>query len=246
MVLLAAVAIALAASPGWPQTSIPVPRVTFDFGSAKEPTEVALPLKILLGLVLVSLAPAIVMTLTSFTRIIIILSFLRTALGTHQAPPTPVLVGFALFLTMFVMFPTWRAIDETAVQPYVSGAISFDEALRKGIIPLRDFMLRQTREKDLALFLELGQAQWPQRPEQIPVHILIPSFVISELKAAFQIGFVLYIPFLVIDLVVASTLMSVGMLMLPPVMISLPFKILLFVMVDGWHLLTRSIVMSFL
>ncbi|MGI5817249.1 MAG: flagellar type III secretion system pore protein FliP [Armatimonadota bacterium] len=213
--------------------------------TSDQPEQIVLTLRILLGLTVLSLAPALLMTLTSFTRIVIVLSFLRTALGTQQTPPNTVLVGLALFLTLFVMHPVFDAINEEGVRPYLEGEIGYESALDRAALPLRSFMLAQTREKDLALFYEISDHARPARPEDVPFHILMPGFVISELKSAFQIGFVLFVPFLVIDLVVASALMSMGMLMVPPVMISLPVKILLFVMVDGWYLLTQSVVLSF-
>ncbi len=225
--------------------TIPFPRISFEIGSAERPEEVAQSLQILLIITLLSLAPAILMMLTSFTRVIVVLSFMRSALATQQMPPNQVLVGLALFLTFFIMAPTWQAVNREAVQPYMKGEITQQEALKKGMEPIREFLFKQTREKDLALFVSLAQIPRPRNYQDIPNYVLIPAFTISELKTAFQIGFVLYIPFLVIDMIVASTLMSMGMLMLPPMMISLPFKILLFIMVDGWHLLVRSLVMSF-
>lgn len=225
--------------------SVPIPHISFNIDSASTPAEVAQSLQILLILTLLSLAPAILIMVTSFSRIIVVLSFLRSALGTQQMPPNQVLIGMALFLTFFIMAPTWQKINNEALQPYLKGQISQQEAFQKGMEPLRTFMFKQTREKDLALFVSLAQIARPRNYSDIPNYVLIPAFIISELKTAFQIGFVLYIPFLVIDMIVASTLMSMGMLMLPPVMISLPFKILLFVMVDGWHLLVRSLIMSF-
>ncbi len=237
-------AIALTALPGTAHAQPPLPAVPAEWVS-DDPQQIVMTLRIIIGLALLSMAPALLMTLTSFTRIIIILSFLRSALGTQQTPPNGVLVGFALMLTFFVMQPVLGSINEDAVQPYLAGEIGYEQALETGVAPLREFMLRQTREKDLALFFELGKLGRPASPEDVPFHVLMPGFLISELKSAFQIGFVLFVPFLVIDLVVASALMSMGMLMVPPVMISLPVKILLFVMVDGWHLITRSVVLSF-
>lgn len=201
-------------------------------------------LQILAALTVLSLAPAILVMLTSFTRIVVVLSFVRTALSTPQVPPNQVLVGLALFLTFFTMYPTWQQIYGQAIGPYLEGRISQQEALRRGELPLRDFMFRNTREKDLELFVSMSGTPRPERREQVPTWVLIPAFVISELKTAFQIGFVIFVPFLVIDMIVASTLMSMGMLMLPPVMISLPFKVLLFVMVDGWHLIARALLTS--
>lgn len=213
--------------------------------TSDDPEQIVLTLRILLGLAVISLAPALLMTLTAFTRIIIVLSFLRSALGTQQTPPNLVLVGLALFLTIFVMQPVWVQVDEQALQPYMAGAMSYQEAVQTAAVPLRAFMLKQTRERDLLLFIRLAGLPRPHCPDDIPMRVLLPAFAISELKSAFQLGFVLYIPFIVLDLVVASALMSMGMLMLPPVMVSLPLKVLLFVMIDGWHLIARSLVLSF-
>ncbi len=201
---------------------------------------------ILAVLTVLSLAPAILILTTSFTRIVIVFSFLRTGLGTQQTPPNQVLIGLALLLTFFVMAPTWGEVNEVAIAPYTAGELTAQEAIFKIQGPVKDFMLRQTREKDLALFIELGQEQErPYSPEDVSLIQVVPAFAISELKTAFEMGFILFLPFLVIDMVVASTLMSMGMLMLPPVLISLPFKLLLFVLVDGWGLITRSLVRSF-
>jgi flagellar biosynthetic protein FliP len=213
--------------------------------SPDHPQELAAALKLLLGLSVLSLAPALLIMLTSFTRIIIVFSFLRTALGTQQTPPNAILVGLALFLTFSIMYPTGQQIDQQALQPYLSGKLRYDLAVDKAVVPLRQFLLRQTREKDLGLFVTLSRVPRPRTEADIPMRVLIPAFIISELRSGFQIGFVLFIPFVVIDLIVSSVLMSMGMMMLPPVMISLPIKILLFVMVDGWHLITKSIVLSF-
>ncbi len=246
LVGIAGLMLLAAAGPVVAQNELPsLPRLPAEWGPAEEPAEVALTLRIILGLAIISLAPALLMMVTSFTRIIIILGFLRSALGTQQTPPNSVLVGLALFLTLFVMYPVYSEINQQAFQPFTKGTISYQKALAVGSQPLHQFMLKQTRDRDLVLFVRLGGLEKPPAREEIPFRILIPSFMISELKTAFQVGFVLYIPFLVIDMVVASGLMSMGMLMVPPVMISLPFKILLFVMVDGWHLIARSIVMSF-
>jgi len=233
----------VAAGVGWAQPPA-VPTLPESW-TGDQPDQIVLTLRILIGLAVLSLAPALLMTLTSFTRIVIVLSFLRSALGTQQTPPNAVLVGFALLLTFFVMHPVFDAINRDGVQPYLQGEIGYEEALEAGAGPLREFMLRQTREKDLALLIEIGGLDRPRSPRDVPFYVLMPGFVISEMKSAFQIGFVLFVPFLVIDLVVASALMSMGMLMVPPVMISLPVKILLFVMVDGWHLVTKSVVLSF-
>ena len=202
-------------------------------------------LQLLLMLSLLSLAPAFVMLMTSFTRIVVVLAFLRNAMATQNIPPNQVLIGLALFMTFFVMHPTLNQVYAEAIQPYLAEEITQEEALTVGSAPLRDIMFAHTREKDLALFVNIGGGEPPGSPEDIPMHILVPSFVISELKTAFQMGFILFIPFLVIDMVVASTLMSMGMFMLPPVIVSMPFKILLFVLVDGWHLVVKSLLESF-
>ncbi|MGO0121707.1 flagellar type III secretion system pore protein FliP [Desulfothermobacter acidiphilus] len=209
------------------------------------PVQVVDVVKILLLLTILSLVPAILILMTSFTRIVIVLSLLRNALGTHQAPPNQVLVGLALFLTVFIMAPVYERINREAIQPYLANQITRQEAEVRGLAPVKEFMLRQVREKDLALFVNLAHIPQPVDREAIPLRVLIPAFLISELKTAFAMGFLLYLPFLVIDMVVASVLMSMGMFMLPPVMISLPFKLLLFVLVDGWYLVVKSLVESF-
>jgi flagellar biosynthetic protein FliP len=200
----------------------------------------------ILGLLtLLTVAPSILVMMTGFTRILIVLSFVRNALGTQQMPPNQVLVGFALFLSLFVMAPTLRQIDHTALQPYLAHKLEAKPALLKAEIPIKRFMLKQTRASDLALFLKLAHQEAPSSRDKVPLTTLVPAFMISELKTAFEIGFLVYVPFLIIDLVISSTLMSMGMMMLPPVLISLPFKILLFVLVDGWALLTQSLVAGF-
>lgn len=207
--------------------------------------DVSTTLQLLLLLTILSLAPAILIMLTSFTRIIIVLSFVRTGLGTQSMPPNQVLVGLALFLTFFVMSPVLTEINDTALQPYLEKEITQQEALDRAASPMKEFMAKHTREKDLALFYSYQGLDKPSSVEEIPLTSLIPAFAISELKTAFQIGFIIFIPFLIIDMVVASTLMAMGMMMLPPVMISLPFKILLFILVDGWNLIVESLLMSF-
>lgn len=201
--------------------------------------------QLLLIITVLSLAPAILVLMTSFTRIVVVLSFLRNALGTQQLPPTQVIIGLSLFLTYFVMMPTFSQINANALQPYLANEITREEALSGAESPLREFMFKQTREKDLELFVSMAKIDRPHTYSDIPTHVLIPSFVVSELKTAFQIGFAIFIPFMIIDMIVASTLMSMGMMMMPPMMISLPFKILLFVLVDGWSLVVQSVVMSF-
>lgn len=193
----------------------------------------------------VALIPALLFTVTAFTRIIVVLGFIRTGLGTPTAPPNQVLVGIALFLTIFVMAPTFKEIKATAVDPLMEKKITQVQALERAEQPLREFMFQQTRDRDIALFMKLGDLEAPKTRRDVPTYVLIPAFIISELKTAFQIGFLIFLPFLIIDLVIASTLMSMGMVMLPPVFISLPFKILLFVLVDGWNLVTQSLVESF-
>ncbi len=193
----------------------------------------------------ISLVPALLFTVTGFTRILIVLGFIRSGLGTPTAPPNQVLVGIALFLTIFVMAPTFNVINKDAIQPLRANKISQETALKRAETPMREFMFDQTRAKDIALFAKLGKLDKPETRADIPTYVLIPAFTISELKTAFQIGFLIFLPFLVIDLVVSATLMSMGMVMLPPVFISLPFKILLFVLVDGWNLITQSLVQSF-
>ena len=193
----------------------------------------------------ITLVPALLFTVTGFTRILIVLGFIRTGLGTPTAPPNQVLVGIALFLTIFVMAPVFTQIKKDAIDPLQAEKISQTEAFERGQKPLREFMFQQTRTTDLALFVKLSKLERPKTRADVPTYVLIPAFIISELKTAFQIGFLIFLPFLVIDLVVSSTLMSMGMIMLPPVFISLPFKILLFVLVDGWNLVTRSLVQSF-
>lgn len=223
----------------------PLPAIDLNIRPSDSPVEVVDSVKLLVLLTLLSLAPAFLVLMTSFTRIVIVLSLLRSALGVHQTPANQIIVGLALFLTVFIMAPTYKEINEEAIQPYLENRLSQQEAQERGVKPLRDFMLRQTREKDLGLFINLAGLEKPNTPDDVPLHVVIPAFVISELKTAFEIGFLLFIPFLIIDMVVASILMSMGMFMLPPVMISLPFKLLLFVMVDGWYLVVKSLVESF-
>lgn len=213
--------------------------------SDSDPESVATSVKLLLLLTVLSLAPSILILMTSFTRIIIVLSFVRTALGTQQMPPNQVLVGLALFLTFFIMAPTFHEINEEALQPLFAEEISLDEAYEQASAPMKEFMASHTRQKDLALFMNYAEMEKPETVEDIPITTLVPAYAISELKTAFQMGFMIFVPFLIIDMAVASVLMSMGMMMLPPVMISLPFKILLFVLVDGWYLITQSLLEGF-
>ena len=221
-----------------------LPTLTLGIGQATTPEQLAPALQILLLLTVLSVAPAILLMMTSFVRIVIVLSFVRQAIGTQQMPPNQVIVGLALFLTFFIMSPVFNQINDTALQPYLNKTMSQEQALSKAAEPLRTFMLKQTDDKDLGLLVEIS-GKTVARPQDVPTMTLIPAFMLSELKRAFQIGFMIFIPFLVIDMVVASVLMSMGMMMLPPVIISLPFKLLLFVLVDGWTLIVGSLVKSF-
>jgi flagellar biosynthesis protein FliP len=220
------------------------PSLTLDFGSAGR-GQTAVVIQILALLTVLSLAPAFMIMVTSFTRIVIVLSFLRQALGTQQVPPNQVLISLALFLTVFVMAPVGQTVYRDALDPLLADRMSYEEAWTKGMAPIRTFMLKQVREKDLELFVELGKVPKPSSAEALPTHVIIPAFVLSELRIAFQIGFLIYIPFLIVDMVVASVLMSMGMMLLPPVVISLPFKLILFVLADGWYLVVGSMMKSF-
>ncbi|MEL7564666.1 MAG: flagellar type III secretion system pore protein FliP [Dehalobacterium sp.] len=224
---------------------IPFPNIDINIQQTDQPQEVMDSVKILVILTLLSLAPGILIMTTCFTRIIIVLSFIRSALGTQQIPPNQILIGLALILTFFIMYPVYQQVNDQAIKPYLAGSITREEATEQGSIPIKEFMLKETREKDLALFIQIAKVDRPENADSVPFRIALSAFVVSELKTAFQMGFLLFIPFLIIDMVVASILMSMGMFMLPPVMISLPFKILLFVMVDGWYLVIKSLVESF-
>lgn len=227
------------------QKALPMPKISLEVGKATKPDDVSVTLQILFLMTILSLAPALLILTTAFTRIIVVLHFLKQAMGTPQMPPAQVLVGLAMFLTFFVMSPVWNRVNTEALQPYMNNKMSLNDAYDKGVGPLREFMVKQTREEDLALFVRLASLQKPKNVDEVPTHVLIPAFAISELRIGFQIGLVLFVPFLIIDMVVASILMSMGMMMLPPVMISMPFKILLFILVDGWHLVIGSLISSF-
>jgi flagellar biosynthetic protein FliP len=220
---------------------------SFNIGIEKggDPGDVSVLLQIIFFLTILSLAPAILILMTCFTRLVVVFSFLRHALGTQQTPSNQIIAGLALFLTFFIMMPVWHQINDNALQPYLNEEISQEVALNAAVKPIRQFMFKQTREKDLTLFVNMAKMKRPKNHEDIPTSILIPAFVISELKTAFIIGFALFVPFLIIDMVVASVLLSMGMMMLPPIMISLPFKLMLFVLVDGWYLIVGSLVNSF-
>ena len=213
--------------------------------SESDPTNVSTSVKLVLLLTVLSLAPSILILMTCFTRIVIVLSFTRTALATQQMPPNQVIIGLALFLTFFIMAPTFSEVNEVALQPLFDEEIGLEEAYDRAAMPFKEFMANHTRQKDLELFLNYNKAEAPESVEDIPLTMLVPAFALSEIKTAFQMGFMIFIPFLVIDMVVASVLMSMGMMMLPPVMISLPFKILLFILVDGWYLVMKSLLQSF-
>ncbi len=224
---------------------VTLPTLNLGFKTTQSPNEVVNVIKILMMLTILTLAPAILIMMTSFTRIIVVLSFLRQAMGTQQMPPNQLMIGLALFLTFFIMSPFLQDINQNALQPYLKGTVTQDVAFTEAITPLRKFMFHQTRDNDLALFIKLSKDKTPKTRADVSTLVLIPAFIISELKTAFQIGFIIYLPFLVIDIVVASVLMAMGMMMLPPVIVSLPFKIMLFVLVDGWGLLIASMVKSF-
>jgi flagellar biosynthetic protein FliP len=221
-----------------------IPKLTMALSQTNDPASLNTAIQVMIVLTILSLAPSIIIMLTSFTRIIIVLGFVRNALGTQQTPPTQVLVGIALFLTFFVMAPVFNQINESAIKPYTAKQITQAQAFERGMEPMRTFMFKQTRKSDLLLFVKYAHLS-PKSKEDIPNNVLIISFILSELKTAFQMGFVIFIPFLIIDITISTLLMAMGMMMLPPVMISLPFKILLFIMVDGWNLIAQSLLYSF-
>jgi len=225
--------------------AVSLPTITFGVAEAKTPQQVSTALQVLFILTILSVAPAILLMTTCFTRIVIVLGFVRQAMGTQNMPPTQIIVGLSLFLSFFIMSPTLNAINENALQPYMNEKIDQTEALEKAITPMRDFMFSQVREDELALLTDITLDSEPYSKDDIPTMTLVPAFMLSELKRAFQMGFMIYIPFLVIDMIVASILMSMGMMMLPPVIISMPFKLLLFVLVDGWSLVVGSLIKSF-
>ncbi len=214
-------------------------------GGATEPEKVSSLIQLVILLTILSLGPSILLMVTSFTRIVIVLGLIRTAMGTQQMPPNQVIVGLALFLTFFIMSPVINRVNTEALKPYYEEQISGEMAMTRAVVPVKEFMLKQVREKDLALFIKIAKEPRPAKPEDVSLSTLIPAFLIGELKTAFQIGFMIYLPFLVMDMVVASVLLSMGMMMLPPIMVSLPFKLLLFVLVDGWYLIVGSLVQSF-
>lgn len=222
------------------------PKINLDVGTAQNGSDVSVTLQILLLMTVLSLAPSIVIMTTAYLRIIIVFHFLKSALGTQQMPPSQLLAGVALFITFFIMAPTWNKVNDDALKPLMANKISIEEAYDKGIEPIRQFMFRQTRDEDLELFIGLSNEARPANRNEVSTYVLIPSFVLSELRAGFIMGFFLFIPFIMVDMIVSSILMSMGMMMMPPMMISLPFKILLFILVDGWNLIIGSLVRSFL
>lgn len=226
-------------------TTIPFPKINLDVGAATNGNDVSVTLQILLLMTVLSLAPSIVIMTTAYLRIIIVFHFLKSAMGTQQMPPSQLLAGIALFITFFIMAPTWTKVNDDALKPLMDNKIGMQEAYDKGVEPIRQFMFKNTRTEDLELFLGLSNIERPENTNDVPTYVLIPAFVLSELRAGFIIGFFLFVPFLMVDLIVSSILMSMGMMMMPPMMISLPFKILLFVLVDGWNLIIGSLVRSF-
>lgn len=229
----------------WAFAQVTLPTLNMGFKTTQNPTEVVNAIKMVMVLTVLTLAPAILIMMTGFTRILIVLSFLRQAMGVQQLPPNQLLVGLSLFLTFFVMGPAFTEINQKAVQPYLSGNLGQDQALENALVPLRRFMFTQTRDQDLALFVKLAKVEQPKTRADVPTIVLVPAFIVSELKTAFMIGFIIFLPFLIIDILAASVLMAMGMMMVPPIVISLPFKIMLFVLVDGWSLLIGSMVKSF-
>ncbi len=226
-------------------SGIPLPSLQVGVTPADSPRDVALSLQILALMTVLSLVPAILLMVTSFTRIVIVLGFVQRAIGLQQSPPQQVIAGLALFLTMFTMYPTWNRVYENALAPYMAGEIPGNTAWENAVTPVREFMMRYTRQEELSLIISMSDTERPATPADVPTRVLVPAFMLSELKTAFQMGVVIYIPFIVVDMVVSSVLLAMGMMMLPPMMISLPFKILLFVMADGWNLVVMSILKSF-
>ncbi len=226
-------------------TTLPFPKIGIDIGKSDSPEDISVTLQILLLMTVLALAPSILIMTTSYLRIIIVFHFLKSALGTQQMPPGQLLAGIALFITFFVMAPTWRNVNDNALKPLMDKKITVEEAYDKGIEPIRSFMFRNVRDEDLELFIGLSNLPQPKTREDLPTYVVVPAFALSELRAGFIIGFFLFIPFLMVDMIISSILMSMGMMMLPPMLISLPFKILLFILVDGWGLIVGSVVRSF-
>ncbi len=228
-----------------PQPTIPLPSIGIDVGTADSPQDVSTTLQILILLTVLTLAPSAMIMTTSYLRIIIVFHFIKSALGTQQMPPSQMLAGVALFITFFVMAPTWNQVYDNGVKPYMDGNMTMDQAYDNSITPIREFMFKNVRNEDLELFVGLANIERPQNRNDLPTYVLVPAFAISEMRAGFIIGFFLFIPFLMVDMIVGSILMSMGMMMVPPMLVSLPFKILLFVLIDGWNLIIGSVVRSF-
>jgi len=224
--------------------TISLPKIGIDIGTSDKPEDISVTLQLLLLMTVLSLAPSIMIMTTCYLRIIIVFHFLKSAMGTQSMPPGQLLAGIALFITFFVMAPTWKQVNDDALKPLMDGKITIDEAYDKGIEPIRAFMFRNVRDEDLELFIGLASIERPATRDELPSYIVVPAFAISELRAGFIIGFFLFIPFLMVDMIISSILMSMGMMMLPPMLISLPFKILLFILVDGWNLIIGSVVRS--
>jgi flagellar biosynthetic protein FliP len=227
------------------QTALPLPKIEIGITKSTKKSDVSTSLQVLALLTILSLAPSLLIMVTSFTRIVIVLSFVRRALATQQLPSNQILIGIALMMTFFIMSPVFDKSYNEGLKPYFADKLGVEETIKKTVEPFRIFMLKQTRQKDLALFIKMSKNKKPKTHSDVPIHVVIPAFILSELKLSFEMGIIIFLPFLIVDMVVASTLMSMGMIMLPPVMISLPFKILIFVLVDGWHLIIRSLLMSF-
>ncbi len=244
---LSVVALAAGLALGLPSLAhgLQLPTMQIGLGETTNPKQVSVLIEILMMFTILSIAPALLMMMTCFTRLVVALSFLKKALGTQTTPPNQTLIGLALFLTLFIMTPVFKQMNDTAVKPYLDEKITLEQAVNTGMVPLRNFMFKQTREKDLALFLSIAKVAQPKNKDDVPTSVLVPAFMISELRTSFEIGFVLFLPFMVIDMVVSSVLLSMGMMMLPPVMISMPFKLLLFVLVDGWNLIVGSLIRSY-
>lgn len=245
IIILAVVLVVVFANFAFAEPSISLFGKSVTLEDNNDPENYVFSLQLLFLLTILTLAPSILIMMTGFTRILIVLSFIRNALGLQQTPPNHVIIGLSLFLTFFIMAPIATEINNESLQPFIREEITQEVAMEKAMEPIRNFMFKQTRDKDLGLFLNMNGTSTVSNLDDIPTHVIIPAFIISELKTAFQIGFIIYIPFLVIDMVVASTLMAMGMMMLPPVIISLPFKILLFILVDGWNLIVKSLVLGF-
>lgn len=226
-------------------TPLPIPKIGIDVGTAESPEDISVSLQILALLTILSLAPSILIMSTSYLRIIIVFHFLKNALGTQQMPPSQLLSGLALFLTFFIMAPTWNQVNEQALQPLMNGEINYETAYDRGIKPIREFMYKHVRDEDLMLFIDIANIERPESREDLPTYIVLPAFALSELRAGFIIGFFLFIPFLMMDMIIASVLLSMGMMMIPPMLIALPFKILLFILVDGWNLIVGSLIRGF-